>query len=287
MTLIVGYISHNYAAIASDRMITIKRAGQSNIYQDVENKAVVLNGQAIMGYTGFARLGGMYTDKWVVEELSKVDPSEYFKALAGKSQRAIDAIRQAAGLDRSGTGHAYVIAGYPVLERSDAQRRRVPAIATISNALGSHYRSWRPRPAFEVNRHVLPDDRDLLLKIAGILPSTDEIDRTKNFIRSYRKRHPDGFLGIAQALVRLIRSVSDPGVGRNISLSVMPRAVVPSLEVEASKLGVMEPIERVACMYVPDGEDLDKADYYFPAMVTPSMAAWGSETWIGRKPPWW
>ncbi|MEO3863744.1 hypothetical protein [Acrocarpospora sp. B8E8] len=167
MTLIVGYVSHDYVAVASDRTITIRQRGRSDIYKDVENKAIVLNGQAIMGYTGLAWLGGISTDRWVVGELSPLDPSEYFGALAGKSERAIDAIRRAGGLDRSQTGHAYLVVGYPVFEDDDPQRRRVPALVTISNALGSHYRSWRPRPGFEINRQALTDDQDFLLESVG------------------------------------------------------------------------------------------------------------------------
>lgn len=65
MTLILGYISDQYAVLASDRRVTwIDSDGKVTLREDNENKAIVLTGQFIMGYTGFARLGGTKIEQW-------------------------------------------------------------------------------------------------------------------------------------------------------------------------------------------------------------------------------
>jgi hypothetical protein len=52
VTLIVPFMSHEFVALASDRRITWKIGGASKRWEDTENKAIVLVGQFIMGYTG-------------------------------------------------------------------------------------------------------------------------------------------------------------------------------------------------------------------------------------------
>src|SRR5436190_4683981 len=76
VTLIVPFMSREFVALATDRRITWQIGGASGRGEDTENKAIVLAGH-LMGYTGFARLGGLKTEQWVVEKLGGVDPPSY------------------------------------------------------------------------------------------------------------------------------------------------------------------------------------------------------------------
>jgi hypothetical protein len=58
VTLIVPFISEQFVAVASDRRITWLIGAAPARWEDTENKAIVLAGHFLMGYTGFARLGG-------------------------------------------------------------------------------------------------------------------------------------------------------------------------------------------------------------------------------------
>jgi hypothetical protein len=130
VTLIVPFISEEFVALASDRRITWEIGGASTRWEDTENKAVVLAGHFLMGYTGFARLGGVKTEQWVVEKLVGVDPSSYFSVLAAEAEPVVRAMKQP--LERS--GHAFVAVGYGRF-RTDPAALHASAV-TVSNALG-------------------------------------------------------------------------------------------------------------------------------------------------------
>jgi hypothetical protein len=97
-----------WLALASDRRITWQIGGAAADWEDTENKAVVLCGHFLLGYTGFARLGGVKTEQWVVDQLSGAAPSSYFRVLTTEAQKAVDDLH--VPLDRS--GHAFVAVGF-------------------------------------------------------------------------------------------------------------------------------------------------------------------------------
>src|SRR5438034_6380312 len=72
VTLIVPYMSQEFVALVSDRRITWEIGGATQQWEDTENKAIVLASQFLMGYTGFARLGEVKTERWVADSLAGV-----------------------------------------------------------------------------------------------------------------------------------------------------------------------------------------------------------------------
>jgi hypothetical protein len=132
VTLIVPFMSHEFVALASDRRITWKIGGASQGWEDTENKAIVLAGHFLMGYTGFARLGQVKTEQWVAEKLSGVDPPSYFTVLAAEAETAVKAM----GLPLERAGHAFAAVGYGAL-RAEGSGELRPFGVTVSNALAT------------------------------------------------------------------------------------------------------------------------------------------------------
>lgn len=287
MTLIIGLISEEYVLLASDRRITWISGPDKAKTEDTENKAVLLAGQFLLGYTGFARLGprGKFkTEQWIVDQLRDVqDPSDYFQTIAAKAGPAIAAM----GKPVEESGHAFIAVGFGT-NRGDAAGPQAVGV-TISNALGGGYGSWKPRQNFEVTRtSPLNGSNDFRLTLAGLVPPTDHAREAIDLIRRYRKHDPSRILGVAQILVRLIRSVRHEGVGEDISVSVLPRSAVPASHLTAPLDGLKDPVKQLTCVFVPKDTDPDSASVYLPAAVYPGMATFGGEVWAGdQPPPWW
>lgn len=284
MTLILAFISPEYVALASDRRITWQQNNKIIRSEDTENKALILCGHFLMGYTGLARLGGIPTEKWVLEKLSKVEPKDYFDVLRQELQRAIPAMRQPLEL----SGHAFLAAGYGSTRAAPTEL--VPVGITVSNAIGNGYGSWRPRQDVTVTRAPsLANADDFRLGPVGIVPKRGDIEQAIDWIRRYRKRDRTRVVGVLQVLVRLIRQVaeSDERVGPDVSLAIMPRSAVGQGVITSPARGITNPITETTCMFVPSDREFEQADFYGPAMICPGMAVSGVEAWYNRKPPWW
>jgi hypothetical protein len=111
-----------FVALASDRRITWQIGGASARWEDTENKAIVLGGHSLMGYTGFARLAQVKTEQWVVERLTGVDPSACFLVLARETESAVNAL----GLPLKRSGHAFAAVGYTAVREDTSGKRGKP-----------------------------------------------------------------------------------------------------------------------------------------------------------------
>jgi hypothetical protein len=289
MTLVLGYISDQHAILASDRRISwVDTDGKIATREDTENKAIVLAGQFIMGYTGFARLGraGVKTEQWVCETLAGVTPQDYWRTLAAQTEAAIAELR--VPLNRS--GHAFLAAGFAFTPSSPS--RLEAYMVTISNALTGRYGGWRPQQRFEAGRMPpLSSSSDFRMQAVGITPARSDIDTVIDAIVRYRKRFPSRALGIAQVMVDLIRRTAvqdaEGRIGLDVSVSILPREAVPAQEAVAHVGGIQEPISQLTCVFVPADRDVEHALVYMPASVSPGMASFGGEFWVGTPPPWW
>jgi hypothetical protein len=226
------------------------------------------------------------TEQWVLETLRSVDPSSYFTALAAEAEAAVEAMGQP--LERS--GHAFAAVGYAALETEGDDELR-PVGIIVSNALGDgEYGTWAPAKEFVVRITTSRTEDGFLLSAFGMAPPRQVIADTADLIRRYRKRHPTRVLGVLQLLVDLVRRTADQceGVSKDVSVSVLPRAAVPAPAVTmpvASGL-LLDPIETLTCMFVPDGTAVERATGYGPAVLLPGLSIRGAEVWT-TEPPWW
>jgi hypothetical protein len=280
-------VAEDFVALASDRRITWQIGGATTGWEDTENKAVVLAGHFLLGYTGFARLGGVETERWIVEKLVHSDPSSYFTVLANEAEAAVNAL----GLPLECSGHAFVGVGYGA-SRKDQAGVLHPAGVHVSNALGDgEYGTWAPTRVFDTRKTPpLRAADDFGLNAFGLSPARPVVDGVVDLIRRYRKRHPGRVIGIVQLMVDLIRRVAADcdGVSADVSVSVLPRVAVPAGGVQLTSPGglLTDPVETLTCIFVPADRTAEQADVYAPAMVEPGMSMFGGEIW-SKKPPWW
>ena len=188
------------------------------------------------------------------------------------------------------SGHAFAAVGYGAL-RAEGSGELRPFGVTVSNALGEGEYAWAPAKEFVARKTppLLRED-NFLLNAFGMSPPREVIDDTIDLIRRYSKRHPTRVLGVLQLMVDLVRRTADQceGVSKDVSMSVLPRTAVPATAVAmpvASGL-LLEPIETLTCMFIPDGTAVERAAVYGPAIVLPGLMMRGAEIWT-TKPPWW
>jgi hypothetical protein len=290
MTLIVTYISDEYVILASDRRATwLDKDGKPLRHEDTTNKAIVLCGHFLMGYTGFAQLGGVSTEQWVGTSLADLDVSQYFGALTQKSEAAIKQIRRETGLKLKDCGQAFVAVGYGSFHDTPDSLQAVGV--TISNAVGDRYGSWQPREDFKATRTTpLSGRNDFRIGAFGAAPKEAALREAMDLIRRYRKHDISRVLGVCQVMINLIRETADKNedglIGKDISVSVLPRTGVPALDVSIPKAGITDPVGNLICAFTPSDGNVEHAVAYSPATVCPQMATFGGEVWA-TKPPWW
>jgi hypothetical protein len=231
MTLVLTFFSDQYVVLASDRRVTwFDQEGIPRRREDTENKAIVLCGHFLMGYTGFARLDDKKTEQWVAETLAGIEPSQYFSLLVERAGTAVARIRQAHKVRMEASGHAFVAVGYGSFRR--APDRLEACGITVSNALDESYGSWQPRQAFSATRTpLLSSTTDFRLGAFGAPPSHAALSDAVDLIRRYRKRDLSRALGVCQIMVNLIRATAQ-GNPKPASQHLMSQFLSKELEIQ-------------------------------------------------------
>lgn len=272
MTLILAYMSEDHAVLVSDRRATWVE-GKKRVWVDDENKAIVLGGALLMGYTGLARLDDQRVDQWVVEQLADVDPRDYLTSLKGKTQAAIDRM----GVPKRLSGHAFIAVGF----LSDAAGAPVPVAFEVSNALIGKHGAWVPSRNWAAARGTL-DGQPFKLGAYGAPPSEARLRECVRLIGRYRKNRPGRVIGVVEHMVRLAREVAvrEPGVSADLSVSVFPRAAFPASDSTIQAL--KEPVLDVVTLFLPGPETAVRAGtIYGPATISPGYASFGLEVRVG------
>jgi hypothetical protein len=290
MTLILTFLSDEYVILASDRRGTwVDKDGKPLNHEDTNNKAIVLCGHFLMGYTGFTKLDGVQTEQWVCNVLAGLEPGQYFGTLAERSEPAIARVRRETGLKMNDCGQAFVAVGYGSFRDSPDRLQAVGV--TVSNAIGDESGGWQPREDFKATRTTpLSGSNDFRIGAFGNTPKKAPLLEAVDLIRRYRKHDISRMLGVCQVLVNLIRETAekdkDERIGKDISVSVLPRVGVPALDVSIPLAGITDPVVNLTCAFVPSDGNVEHAVAYSPATVCPQTASFGGEVWT-TKPPWW
>jgi hypothetical protein len=265
MTLVVAYADPDYVALASDRRITWTFPDRPDEpWEDVENKAVLLHGQFLLGYTGNARLGGLRTEQWITQTLAGADPQSLLSRL-GYETGTVLAPAFDAGQD---TSHAYGAAGFLGTSRDEAR----PVIVEISNALDASGRWVPPSREFKLRSHEL-GQRPMLLCTYGQEVRPTHKSAYERRIREYRKNHPDKIVGVLEAMIELIRDVAEGNryVSSSVSVAVLPRVGSGSDACDVPFGGISDPVELCTAFTVPGREEVregKKRSFYPPAIVS-------------------
>jgi hypothetical protein len=294
VTLILAYTSNEYVALASDRRVSTQRRGVTESWEDAANKAIVVHGRGLIGYTGFARLGGMETDRWVVEKLSGVEPPELIDVLTRETEVAVKTIARTARLPQHLTGHAFVFVAYSATSR-DLSAPMGAYSVTISNALGDgqweKYGTWQPIARFCALRTEPVEPGKFHLSAFGFVPSREEIRELRRHVHEYRLANPGKMLGIVDLMIRAIRRTADnhDEVGKAVSVSVLPRVALPRgpvVSIPLSGDAIRDPVTELTCFYVPEAAGITDAVSYPPAILGQGWMMQGAQVWT-TKPPWW
>jgi hypothetical protein len=254
-----------FVVLVSDRCVTDGRTGR--VISDRENKSIVLYEQMIMGYTGLAYLGGMPTDRWIVQTLIGVPPAKSATVLAAETAAAIKAMR----LEDRYRSHAYLAVGW-LMDR--ATERRIPTSLLISNFHDEQGRRIPPQDSFAVVRRSIGGSR-VGVRAVGVPLSITDIRALRRKVGNSSRLSPNRPDGIIKNLTETLQAVasSDPSVGSEMLVTCFPKVAVMQIGVLTPLLGQMSWSESyLQAVYV--GTDAHKVQY-IPAQVSEEIGTWG------------
>lgn len=147
MTLVLTAACRDHVFLVADRRLTLYPSGR--LQDDDRNKVTVYDNRLAFGYSGLAEIGGKRTDIWLAEQLSRI-PNPILQTLAERATDAWQALSPR--LPAKSRRHAFVMVGWG----RDETRRRVPVLATVSNALAPSG-AWleTANPTFTVDQYLL------------------------------------------------------------------------------------------------------------------------------------
>lgn len=222
MTMVLTAMTDNHVFVVSDRRATNGRTGK--VMSSTENKAVVLNGEMILAYTGFCDLDGVPTDAWVAKILANQPVGNWIQTLLNQVGPAVRRVPIPA--DRQ--GHAFLLTGYVKMPKGHRPFR--PLGFLISNLYGIDGRMLRrPEDRFSLS----------LLRLGNWKVRVDSIGRElsnrrrvalERAVRIQLRATPDRPERVLDILGSEIRAVAqrDVGVGQDLMAVSFPVAAVGS-----------------------------------------------------------
>jgi len=128
MTMVLTAMTDNHIFVVSDRRMTDGRTHRT--LSSTENKAVVLDNQMILTYTGFCNLEDLPTDAWVAEVLVNEPVENWIRILLNRVGPAVRKIK----VDPRKRRHAFLLTGYAKMPKGRHAYRPVGFL--ISNFHG-------------------------------------------------------------------------------------------------------------------------------------------------------
>jgi len=173
VTQILSVLTHEYALLVSDRLLTYPagpKAGE--VFADDECKLVSLCNLCGIGYSGVARLDGIPTHKWIAKTLAAancLNAAQASQTLVQMAPRALSRIRS--DLRRQ----VFLLAGWAHFKTLPGLR---PHLSVVTNALDQNGQLLAtPRGDFDCWTHALHDNEQLLLQSVG-QPIPEQRERT-------------------------------------------------------------------------------------------------------------
>lgn len=251
MTLILSCLTSEYAIQVSDRRLV---RSDGRILDDHSNKAILVNGHIIFGYTGLAYMdsGKTKNDEWflnVLNEAHKVHPNASLTITAEYVAKCatdiVCQIKASAVLKRL----AFVGIGWGRLTGKD---ELCPIYVAISNMHDNNGKLLsQAQPDFSVLVFTPPDNMPVMLVSDGQLLSKEI---RKKVLRSLKKCVENGVgpKTMARILVATVRNVASTNqmVGRNLLVNSIPKAAVhPGI---SNLIGSYPRPNNITFTYVPE-----------------------------------
>lgn len=250
MTLILSCLTSKYAIQVSDRRLTLTNG---EIYDEQSNKAILVNGHMIFGYTGLAYIdNGIRSDEWFLNSLvesyknnpksSLTSTAEFIAQKASKTMSRLKISPENKRLAWVGIGWAKLTGTTQLL----------PTYLCISNM---HDDRGKPLKQACSKFSVLPftplDDTPVMLIPNGQSIQHDLASRLKRLLRKCVERDLNPTT-LARVLVGAVRKVASNNVyvGKNLLVSAIPK---DSVHLGRLKLLGFTPQKNIATFsYVPE-----------------------------------
>lgn len=284
MTLITFAVTPEYVVMASDRRLTSSAGGRIIDMSDRATKTTLLWGQMLMGYTGVAILDGKPMEMWAAEVISDVEPADAPQALA-------DAMNTHYAKNRHlrGTPHLFQLAGFA--HNPNRTPSSWPIGIRVGNcgwgAQGKSIQFLPPVGDFQVRYNAMGNHKLIVGAIGARYPvaAIANLRRTVKFAVRANPSDPGRIFPALVNFTRLVASSSGGTVGEVVTVSSLPRAIVPSQE-----LGWTVPVgdqlpsktEQFSHTFYPD-DSADRVEW-LPAIVTRDLALSGMTVAPGSSP---
>ena len=280
MTLIIGVLTEQYVALASDRRTTWKVGTKITRQEDTDTKTFSLCGQFLMGFTGLARIDKLRMERWVADVLGKVPPEQYFTTLTDEIQKTFDRLKVSGK-----QAHAFLAVGYasPQLG-ADIE----PVCVTVSNYLDSSNNLAVAALGPRFRMHIEPlGNRRQLIRSAGWPMGNTTVEALTHRIRIAAKGEPGNPALSAWPLMMALRDTarrSNNSVGDNMLFASLPKVAFGTSGVA---LGQVDYRRQSAALYIPAGARLGEGTIYMPAVINPHVRIVGVKITPGvpSKPP--
>ena len=204
MTLILDCIARDAVFQVSDRRLTDAYGG--TVVDDQSNKAVVVDGRIVFGYTGLAIINGQRTDQWLAQVIAD-GPTQDMSAVANrirdKATAAFSRLRCPTILKR----HAFRGTGWFRLKNEDEPS---PGLITVHNLFDHETGNLldQPLPEFKVHSYFPAELRGgCLIRNVGIDPSPVERSTIFRLVSKCCKNKHATRGAVLQALIRSVQLV--------------------------------------------------------------------------------
>src|SRR5689334_10511446 len=106
MTMVLSALTDKHVFVVSDRRMANLRTRE--VISSTENKAIVLNDEMVLTYTGFCNLEGLPTDAWVANALVDVPVEDWIRTLLNR----VGPVVRRLPVRESDRKHAFLLTGY-------------------------------------------------------------------------------------------------------------------------------------------------------------------------------
>lgn len=226
MTLILTCLTDDCAYQVSDRRLTSFDPPRSPI-DDEANKALLVSGRVIIGYTGISKVNGENTDLWltrIAASVGSTDMGAISRKIRDEATSAFKLMNFASRYKR----HAFQGAGW----FSDPERPTLrPGIVTIHNALESGTLAWLPyaRTSFDlVTNFPRIGSAQFHLTSVGLTPTPAERGAIFQLVRKCvhrRLRRQESILNALVLSMRWLHNRYQPNspIGPNVMAVSLPK----------------------------------------------------------------